>query len=348
MRDSRRFPSRVIRLALVAFVVVAVRSSLVAAPASAESPGACRSVLLGGNSWLNGAGVDVYSNGEDEGTGASCDGGDDYQCVELINRLYLTKGWIRSTWSGNGGRSSPSARDSMWDEAPDDLSKQANGSISYVGPGDVVSVNVYDGSMFEPDGHVLVVNTSGDTTNGTVSLVSENGGDRSNATPKITATLSNGTLTIPDSGDWSYPVIGVVHAPSTAEAEPYAIGTSGAGALTLRYTTSKAVIWSSSGQDEVADVTTPLVLGITITGPAHGSGVRKLVIDLDDVGCDRDCQNRTWQIRVAPLGARGLEHLEVVTPLWGCGHPVVRAHLLLVDGKTSSPVRWEPNTVCGE
>ena len=46
-------------------------------------------------------------------------------------------------------------------------------------------------------------------------LVSQNSGDSSNATVRITATLSNGTLTIPNSGAWSYPVIGVVHAPST-------------------------------------------------------------------------------------------------------------------------------------
>lgn len=67
--------------------------------------------------------------------------GSEWQCVELINRLYITRGWIGATWHGNGGDSSPGLNDSMFDRAPGSLSKQANGSISHVAPGDVVSIN---------------------------------------------------------------------------------------------------------------------------------------------------------------------------------------------------------------
>jgi hypothetical protein len=48
---------------------------------------------------------------------------------------------------------------------------------------------------------------------GSVPLVSQNGGDSGGAIVTSSARLSNGTLTIPASGNWSYQVIGVVHAP---------------------------------------------------------------------------------------------------------------------------------------
>ncbi len=202
---------------------LAMGTLLIQPAAAASSPTAsaasCGSVLLAGSAWLGGLGVDVKSNGADQGTGTSCGGsavnsvngvktGYEWQCTELVNRLYVTRGWIAATWPGNGGRSSPTARDSMYDEAPASLSKQPNGSISYLAPGDVVSVNVYDGSSFVPDGHVLVVNT---VSGGNIDLVSQNG-----ATVTTSATLSDGNLTIPNSGSWTYPVIGVIHAPGSA------------------------------------------------------------------------------------------------------------------------------------
>jgi len=65
----------------------------------------------------------------------------------------------------------------MYDEAPTGLSRQPNGSISYVGPGDVVSMNVFDDGVFEADGHVGVANTAGRVTSGQVDIVSQNSGD---------------------------------------------------------------------------------------------------------------------------------------------------------------------------
>ena len=60
---------------------------------------ACGEVVLPGYAWLGGDGVDVFSNGDDAGNGNSCGGissvngvvsGEEWQCVELIDRLYLT------------------------------------------------------------------------------------------------------------------------------------------------------------------------------------------------------------------------------------------------------------------
>jgi hypothetical protein len=163
--------------------------------------------------------VDVLSDGQDQGTGSSCGGtsyvgsvraGSQWQCTELVNRLYLTRGWISARWPGNGGRSAPGTRDSLYDEAPASLAKELNGSISYVAPGDVVSVNVYHGSAFQSDGYVLIVST---VAGASITLISQNGGVPCSATVTTRATLSGGTLTIPDLGTWSYSVIGVVHAP---------------------------------------------------------------------------------------------------------------------------------------
>ena len=220
-----RFRAMLAALILVAGVcgvsaVMLAANAATAAPA--VTPGACGRVLLAGSGWLGGQGVDVKSNGPDQGTGNSCGGtnvvdgvktGLEWQCVELVNRLYVSRGWIHARWPGNGGRSSSGARDSLYDEAPTSLAKQPNGSISYVGPGDVVSINVYDKGAFQADGHVLIVNAAGRVTSGSVPLVSQNGGDSGDAIVTSAAKLSNGTLTIPASGAWSYQVIGVVHAP---------------------------------------------------------------------------------------------------------------------------------------
>ncbi|HEY1739388.1 MAG TPA: CHAP domain-containing protein, partial [Acidimicrobiia bacterium] len=118
-----------------------------------------------------------------------------WQCVELVNRLYLAKGWTHSTWWGNGNQ--------MYANAPSNLAKQPQGSITNIGPGDVVSYAGGDA------GHVGIVDTV--TANGsggyTVSLVNQN------AVPtRTTTTLRNGVLTAPWSG---FSVIGVIDAPGS-------------------------------------------------------------------------------------------------------------------------------------
>ncbi len=59
----------------------------------------------------------------------------------------------------------------MYDQAPPSLAKEPQGSITHLDPGDVVSVNVYDGNSFQPDGHVLIVSA---TSGSKVTFVSQN------------------------------------------------------------------------------------------------------------------------------------------------------------------------------
>ena len=136
--------------------------------------------------------------------------GEEWQCAELVNRLYLTKGWITSHWKGDAG-------EPMWDQTPANLAsgKQAEGSVSYLGPGDVVFINVYyDGSYDE--GHALVVNVNSKVTRGDVELVSQNSGYDATSEPVVEGTLENGHVVVGGGGrGWSYTTIGVVHAPPT-------------------------------------------------------------------------------------------------------------------------------------
>ncbi len=210
--------SSVVLLLIAGSLLPAGLGAAAAHAAVTVSPGSCGTVLLAGSSWLGGNGVDVKSNGSDEGTGSDCSGslsyvngvqaGEEWQCPELINRLYLTRGWITSTWHGDAGYP-------LYDDTPSNLTKQPNGSVSYLGPGDVVIINVYhDGT---PDGgHALIVNDSSDVTSGTVDLVSQNGGDPTNATPQVNGTISGGSVSVGGGGDgWTYATIGVVHAPTS-------------------------------------------------------------------------------------------------------------------------------------
>jgi len=163
---------------LASSALLSIISPSVALAASVVTPGSCGRVLLAGSAWLGGKGVAVRSNGADEGLGADCasgtskvkgvTAGEEWQCVEMINRLYLSRGWISSPWNGNAGTQ-------FYDDAPAKLSKQANGSVSYLGPGDVVIINVFHGGQAE-GGHALVVNDSSRITSGTVDLVSQNSG----------------------------------------------------------------------------------------------------------------------------------------------------------------------------
>jgi hypothetical protein len=186
-----------------------------ARPASRTDPGACGSVLLAATGWLGGGGVDVMSNGADQGTAKQCSkalstvgpvtAGERWQCVELVNRLYLTRGWIASAWTGDGGQ--------LFATAPSNLTRQANGSITSVSPGDVVSIRERRKGKLQPNGHVAVINTSGTVTSGTIPIVNQNGGSKGNAVVASYATLAGGKLSIAGGSGWSYVIVGVVHAP---------------------------------------------------------------------------------------------------------------------------------------
>lgn len=256
------------------------QTSLTTAP---QPAGTCGSTLLSAANWqIPGGGVDVMSNGGDQGTAIDCvdpsgepensvtsplagvgdvNTGEEWQCPELVNRLYVKNGWIAKHWKGNGGDSTETANDSMWDSAPTDWAinnsagpvpvfKQGNGSISYVGPSDVVSVNEFTLSgAFVPYGHVFIVNSSGTITSGPVPLVSQNAGSPSNADVEVTGQLSDGTLTVPSTSTRSRQVIGVVHAPTNNPGVSWAFSPSlvSAGkAVNLKYELTPAV---ASGEE---------------------------------------------------------------------------------------------------
>lgn len=162
-------------------------------------------VILAGSDWLNGSGVSVYSNDgsyeSNEGDFNYVDGvksGYKWQCVELVNRLYLARGWTSSTWSGNAVN--------MFNTAPGILSKESNGSITSVRPGDVV---VFGGG-WGGYGHVMIVDS---VSGSTVSIVSQN-----MANARGTLTWNRASKTI---APWTgYSTVGVVHAPAGGSAPP--------------------------------------------------------------------------------------------------------------------------------
>lgn len=136
-----------------------------ATPALAAETGAssCQGPADFGSTYLTAAwpggfrGVPVYSNGV-SGSFTDClhstrtprgrvvVDGYEWQCVELVDRLYLSKGWIDSAWLGNG--------DQMYANAPSSLSKQPQGSITHVAAGDVIS---FDGPGANTAGHAAVI-----------------------------------------------------------------------------------------------------------------------------------------------------------------------------------------------
>jgi len=184
-----------------------------ALPASASCVGTrcdpAGTVELSGSAWLGGDGVNVYSNGANVGDDAGNDyvnnvlAGEEWQCVELVNRLYLTRDWISQNWYGNG--------DQLYGYAPSNLTKQPQGEIARLAPGDVISLgDATTGTGSDDGGHAAVVNSiSGDTVN----LVNQN-------TPDVysSATLNNGTLTM--DGWAGYYVIGAIDAPGSVPGGP--------------------------------------------------------------------------------------------------------------------------------
>jgi hypothetical protein len=175
-----------------------------------------------GSAWPGGfTGVPVYSNGPSSSYDNGCENtaktpkgvtvqtGTEWQCVELVNRLYVTKGWTDTTWHGDG--------DTMWSQAPNGLQGAPQGSITYLAPGDVVSVEVQPPPMNrvlppeEPGGHVLIVSR---VSGSNITFVSQNARKNTTATVMTSGILVGGALTMAASSGWTYPVTGVVHAPA--------------------------------------------------------------------------------------------------------------------------------------
>lgn len=164
----------------------------------------CGAVNVSGSSWAGGFGVDSRSNGAYEGTTTSCGGfvtdlnanppqyGEGWQCVELAQRMYNTRGWYSGLFAGVSYASQiyTSAAQNGW-------TTMANGSITLgnIVPGDMLVTN--EGTA----GHVMLVDS---ISGNTIKVVDQNAGDGG----RDTVTFSNGSLS-----DGSYSFSGVVHSP---------------------------------------------------------------------------------------------------------------------------------------
>jgi CHAP domain len=109
-------------------------------------------LLIPGAAWLDGHGVNVYSDGADGGTGY-------YQCVELVNRLITTLHWSPSIY-GNANQLYANASSAYFVKHP-------NGSGYVPVPGDIV---VWGGG-YGGYGHVQIVNAN---NGGSLTVVEQN------------------------------------------------------------------------------------------------------------------------------------------------------------------------------
>lgn len=162
---------------------------------------------LAGSGWLSNGGVDVYSNGSSadshtpiaNNTVNGVTSGEEWQCVEMIDRLYLTKGWITATWSGNGN--------TIANNVPSGLTKENNGAISSLSTGDVLTLDGGPAGL----GHAFIVNSVG----GTIQLVSQNSIAVYNSASVASGTsFANNNAQINMSGWATYTTQAVVHHPA--------------------------------------------------------------------------------------------------------------------------------------
>ncbi|HEU5121513.1 MAG TPA: CHAP domain-containing protein, partial [Candidatus Saccharimonadales bacterium] len=177
---------------VVAFVLVIG----MAQPAQASAP-----VLLYGSQWLNGQGVNVCDGSTDPYCGGELHVGgwsaNWWQCVELAQRLYQKMGWHGGIFSG------VNYAYQIYDLAGNlGMTRQANGSISSIVPGDMIihgSDTPYSGGA----GHVSIVDR---VEGSSVYAVEQN---TYNDQPRASYTWSGGTISRPGTGT----LRGVVHDP---------------------------------------------------------------------------------------------------------------------------------------
>ncbi len=181
------------------------------AGAAVQSAGSCHGPADFGRVYLGAVwpggfrGVRVYSNGV-SGSFTDClhstrtpsgrvvVDGYAWQCVELVDRLYLSKGWIRSPWLGNGNQ--------LFATAPRFMREQRQGSVNRVWPGDVIS---FDAPGGRGAGHAAVIAR---VQGSYLTIVNQNT-DRANVLSH--AYLRHGRIEMVGWPGWT--PIGVVHAP---------------------------------------------------------------------------------------------------------------------------------------
>lgn len=183
--------------------------------ASASAP-----VLLSGSQWFSGRGVNVCAPSTDPYCGSEYHVGgwnqNWWQCVELAQRLYQKQGWHSGIFAG------VSYAYQIYDQAGNlGMSRQANGSITSIVPGDMI-VHGSDAPGTGGAGHVSIVDS---VSGSTVNVVEQN---TYNNQPRATYSFSGGTLSRGGVGT----IRGIVHDP----ANQYAGGGSwnGVGNATFR------------------------------------------------------------------------------------------------------------------
>jgi hypothetical protein len=213
-------------LTLIAGLLTTSLSPMIISPTTAHADTAnCDGygVKYAATSWLtgNGNGVNICNPGPSytkhyclpitgDPVGANCPtgsvwSGDEWQCVEMVNRLYLTKGWTTATWYGDGGNNSNALTNS--NNLPNGITAQANGSISYVNPGDVISENNLS------SGHAAIINSI--DNNGTLHIKSQNADLDSSATLDNGTSLSAGNAHYSMVGWVGYAVRAIAHHPAS-------------------------------------------------------------------------------------------------------------------------------------
>lgn len=211
------------------FLVISLILPAIPSPHSVKA----ESMVLPGPDWLSGGGVDVMASGDGSNMCISKPGapatsfcpantthtGTKWVCVELVSRLYLTKGWITTRWQGSGN--------TLKNYVPAGLTLQNNGSISYVNPGDVVTYN----NINNTDGHAAIVDSfAGNTAN----IINQNGSLNSTATIS-SGSLSNANATF--SASWSgFTVQAIIHAPTTNPPTPPGNEIVGSGVVQMEST----------------------------------------------------------------------------------------------------------------
>ncbi|MDQ3815952.1 MAG: CHAP domain-containing protein, partial [Armatimonadota bacterium] len=199
--NSPQYLSASYRKLLFAFAVTSIASLTMPQIAAAERP-----ILVSGNQWLNGQGVDAYDNGTniDNVWGRNYVNGIDvglkWQCVELAQRLYTIKGWHSGKFPG------VASAYQIYDVAPNmGMERHDNNGSGYVPvPGDMV---VY--AKASTAGHVSVVDRVDDNS---VYVVEQNwpySGDR------FTHSRSGPNSSILSSRS-GYTVRGIVHDPDNS------------------------------------------------------------------------------------------------------------------------------------
>ena len=144
--DDTRVAVRLRASVIVLVALVTVTTGIGAHRVDAGTSSGCGSVLIPAGQWLQGNGVDVYSNGAGSCSGGSAGFG--FQCVDLAYRLYKKLGWGTVHAGGDGGAQNIP-------EGSQGLDFHANGTYRPI-PGDLI---IEYSTSANPSGHVAVVDS---------------------------------------------------------------------------------------------------------------------------------------------------------------------------------------------